>query len=678
MRNVLLLFVLLALAACNREKSSFRVPFSDSVYFEVHPNATFDLVANEISITGMIPSINGNPITFKRFSVERDDHQSSLHYHLFGGEVLSLILTTDSSGLQLITEFKGSSNAPAYISPIANGSVTGADRFFKQGIGFAGPSGVFSIPKPPVRVDKQGTFEEVWSYDSYVCFGLFAPDQSSLAMGSYDNTNFLQRTVFFNRQHRFGLIDRWLESNRLFADIGFSTEEITLPGKKLVLPALHFIPGSDPFTCMQHFAKNTATFNRVKLNQKPSYHYCSWYEMGNRLHENHVFEMIRKIKDLPVDPEIQTVQIDEGYAVRGDWLTPTEYFPSGLDTLFARIAAAGYRPGAWVGPFMVSGRSQLHKTHPEWLLHDLSGELHIEGISNSDTAYVIDSSNPEAFQYLRRVFSELRRMGVRFYKTDFMDWGLRNSMNYKRFTPGKTSVQYFREVAEMIREEIGEDSYWLGCISPYGPLIGLVDGMRIANDLPESWNPFSQPNMYQESQACQYFNRIYWENDPDVLYLDGFITQYSEKEKESILLWNGMLGGSVNTSDRFHLVSDKYMKWWKFVKPDTRIQPAVFPYWDKPFPFRVMTRSVDSGFLQILIANDTGKKLIDTLRISDITDQSEMHVFQWLPGKSIPLGKMPFIQISLEPHESRLFYFSPDGTEITPESGIWNMIPLND
>ena len=46
-------------------------------------------------------------------------------------------------------------------------------------------------------------------------------------------------------------------------------------------------------------------------------------------------------------------------------------------------------------------------------------------------------------------------------------------------------MEYVRDVLDMIREEIGEESFWLGCIAPYAPFIGLADAMRIAADVSE-------------------------------------------------------------------------------------------------------------------------------------------------------------------------------------------------
>lgn len=673
MRVLYAVLFALTLLSCNQQIQVIHHALNDSVFWQINPDASFSLHSGSIIISSIQPSIDGKAVSYSKIKITGDDQQFELIYKLLPKGVMKIILRKDTNSLILSTELSGLDNAPAIVNPISNGEVKGADRFFKQGIGFAGPSGVFKIPSAPVRQDEIGIFENVWSYDSYMIFGLFAESNSSLVFASYDNTNYIQRTKFYNKHHRFGLVDRWLEEDKVLVDAGFCTEGIPLPDKKLVLPEIHFLAGQKPFVTMKKVAENIAKFNHVRLTQKSAYHWCSWYEMGNQLNEKHVFEFLDKIKKLNTDPEIQTVQIDDGYAIRGDWLNPDpKFFPSGLDTIFGEIKKTGYRSGIWVAPFMVSSRTQMHIRKPDWLLHDIEGNLIVESKSNVDTMYVLDSSNPEAFSYLRSVFRKMYLMGVRFYKTDFMDWGLRNSLKYRRFNPGKTSVQYFREVAVMIREEIGTESFWLGCISPYAPMIGLVDGMRIANDLGNSWSDYSHFNMFQESQSCQYFNNVFWQNDPDVLYLDGFKTQYSEEEKKSIILWNGMLGGAISTSDCFHLVSDTYMKWWKFIKPGHQANSAEFPYWSNQLTFRTMLHKLTPTTWTLLVLNDNHQSQTIAINLKEITGQTQLNIFEWDPTGSKYLGLKGEFKREIQKHNSVLLYLNTE--KISPFSNLKHQI----
>jgi len=108
-------------------------------------------------------------------------------------------------------------------------------------------------------------------------------------------------------------------------------------------------------------------------------------------------------------------------------------------------------------------------------------------------------------------------LGITFFKTDFMLYGSESSAHVKRFTPGKTSFEYQHELLTMIRQEIGNESYWLGCIAPFAPMIGYCDGMRISADTRPMWE--GGKNMFDETIGAQHINNVWWQNDPDAIIL---------------------------------------------------------------------------------------------------------------------------------------------------------------
>ena len=122
--------------------------------------------------------------------------------------------------------------------------------------------------------------------------------------------------------------------------------------------------------------------------------------------------------------------------------------------------------------------------------------------------------------YMKNVFETLHGWGAEMFKTDFMLWGLQDSSRVKRHMPGKTSVEYFREYLQMIREAIGEESYWLGCIAPFLPFVGYADGMRIGGDVGSSWDgEFGPQNMMRCLAGNHYTNHHYYQTDPDAVML---------------------------------------------------------------------------------------------------------------------------------------------------------------
>ena len=281
---------------------------------------------------------------------------------------------------------------------------------------------------------------------------------------------------------------------------------------------------------LERAAKEIGENMSARLAAPPAYHWCSWYYCYHNFDTAQLAEYLQGLQEMKDRPDLKYFQIDAGYfPSAGDWLEVNERFPEGLRSAFARIREAGYVPGIWVGAFMVGNRSRLYREHPDWILYDLAGNPIRPWITDNEPKpwgyqdeeyYCLDTSHPDAMAYMRHVFTTLREWGAGMFKTDFMLWGLQDSSRVKRHTPGKTSVEYFREFLQMIRESIGEESYWLGCIAPFIPFVGYADAMRIAGDVGSAWNgEFGPQNMMRCLTGNNYINHNYFQTDPDAVML---------------------------------------------------------------------------------------------------------------------------------------------------------------
>ncbi len=642
------------------------------VWWKIHQNGAFDIHCGDVSITECYPSLNTKPIL--PIAVEISDTQNNvvILYRLNNDKEINVRLLKNEHGIQINSKLKGFTKLPHYFYPLSLGTIQGANRFFKQGMGFSGASGIYHFPDPKSKIENATLKEDVWSYDSYLTSGFLATDDTTLVMAAYNHSDFLQRSTFYNRQHRFGLIDRHLNENSLRFEAGFATEKIYTQGNEITLPALHFTAGNNPFGTFRKMAQNIADYNKVKLNKKPRYHYCSWYDKGHDFSLDDLSSLLSGLQEIEPPVDIQTIQIDAGYCYLGDWLKANEKWPGGMENAFKKIKKAGYTPGIWVGPFMVNSNSFIYKKHPDWLLRDRKGEIIVEwekDYHSGGKVCVLDTSHPEAFEYLRKTFRTFRKWGVRYFKTDFMDWGLRDSTKVKRYQPGKTSSRYFTEVVKMIRQEIGNDSFWLGCISPYQPMVGYVDGMRVSNDVHDEWNKGSTINMFNETFAGQYFNNVLWQNDPDVLYLRDYNNQLNEDEMYSIALWDGILGCVVNTSDRFSKLTKERLKWWRFLKPAPEKQTAKLPFWGElPQKYVAVLPYPDLKAWAIVVVNTNDSTQKFNLSLQKLINHDSAYVFEWQPGKSSSLGKSQQVKAVLQKHESRLYYVSLENKK--PDSDL--------
>jgi len=629
----------------------------------IHSDGSFDLVCGGSSLRGCYPAFSGRPLHPLRVEVTRSGGEGMIAYHLEKG-VARLVLSRDDEGLVLGCTLEEMSTAPRQVYPLAGGRLEGFDRFYKQGFGFAGPSGIIPVGEPQeLRFDPEPVSRDTWSYDSYLATALIAPGGTTLVTGAFDHHDFLQRCTIRNIHRRFGLTDRRNDTWEAFLDAGFSTEEIsTGETGRLVLPALHFQTGADPFDSLQHFAAVMASVNGITGLKPARFHYCSWYEHEYRFSLEQLQGILGGLENIRPPVNFQAIQIDAGYCTLGDWLIPNERWPGGMEKAFSAIRQSGKVPGIWVGPYMVNTTSRLYREHPDWLLHDLDGNVIVEWEQDTHgegSVCILDTSHPEAFGYLRKVFRTLREWGAGYFKTDFMDWGFQDSTRVRRFKPGKTSAQYFNEVTRMIREEIGSESFWLGCISPFAPMVGYVDAIRVSNDVTPAWSRGGSMNMFREMFYGQYFNNILWQNDPDVFYLRDYDNSLTPGELESIALWAGFTGGVVNTSDSVHRLSGEKLRFLRFLEPPEKPVTATIHRWEEPFgEFILATRKLVNGDTGLLVINpgDSGREV--RLDLQELAGAGNWTFLRWKPGEFGEPGTGDMIRCRLDPHQPALFYLA--------------------
>jgi len=213
--------------------------------------------------------------------------------------------------------------------------------------------------------------------------------------------------------------------------------------------------------------------------------------------------------------------IDEGYQfARGDYTTPvaTKY-PHGIKSLEQKVQSLDLTPGIWTAPFEVSERSSVFANHKDWLVHNAKGEpIHAGWVTEPpDTAtrldqlYVLDTTNPDAQQYLRQTYSTLTKdWDIRYIKLDFMD---DTAVEGYYFRPHTTALEAQRIGLRVIREAVGDgvllDKDGSVMLNP----VGLVDTGRISCDTGHSFQ--ASRDAAPGIAARYYMNRNFYIADPD-------------------------------------------------------------------------------------------------------------------------------------------------------------------
>jgi alpha-galactosidase len=263
--------------------------------------------------------------------------------------------------------------------------------------------------------------------------------------------------------------------------------------------------------------------------------WCSWYHYFTTVTEADILENLDAVgeHDLPVD----VIQIDDGWQAEiGDWLTFSGRFSS-LPELAGRIRGEGRRAGIWVAPFIAGARSELARTHPEWLTGD-AGHNWGQDLRGLD-AFRMESR-------LREVFGTLRSFGFDYFKLDFLYGGALGGLDA------------YRHGLAVIREAVGKESYLVGCGAPILPSVGLVDAMRVSPDIGPTYEP-GDGDLSRPSQRAATLTTVgrawqhgrFWVNDSDCL-----IARPEVERREEWARTVGRYGGLRASSDRIADLDD--------------------------------------------------------------------------------------------------------------------------
>ena len=450
-----------------------------------------------------------------------------------------------------------------------------------------------------------------------------------------------------------------------------------------------------------------ASLRPPRLSAPPITGWCSWYNLYAAIDEENILDHLHAAQEAAKEERLpmRVFQIDDGFTPEmGDWLEVKPQFPRSMKPLLDDIRSAGFVPGLWIAPFMVGNRSHLYRAHPDWLVKDRqSGQplAHMRFYGEfrwhkrSEEYYILDTTHPAAFDYLRNVFRTWRQeWGCEYFKTDFMHFGSEYGPDSAVWhTPGMTRIEIWRRVAEMIREEIG-DALWLGCGCPLWASIGLVDAVRIGRDVGVAWSGDYSAQSLLRDQACRNFaNHILWQSDPDCVLLRERFHELSDEEVKSLARYTGMTGGVMMTSDHLGELSPERLRLWRFLLPRERSscnfpllgrsaisyerQPAELP----SGKVRYVPRPEDPVLVQVrhprrlgapgaIFFLNTGNQPVErTYPFVDLGIKNSVFLYE---RKNLNASDKPEsrISITLPSHHSVLYFFSAE-----PLKDIPNRLP---
>jgi hypothetical protein len=256
----------------------------------------------------------------------------------------------------------------------------------------------------------------------------------------------------------------------------------------------------------------------------------SWNELFISIDEAKILENALFIKENFPEHGFNNIQIDDGWERSwGDW-EPNANFPSGMDGVAQEIKNQGFIPGIWLAPFLVSDSAPLYTQHNDWLLKDENGAL-----LKYDRYFILDTTNPDAMNWLLNEIRKIIGWGYRYLKLDFLFAG---AYEAKRFN-GETSMMAYRKALKAILEEAeSAGAYILACGAPLIPTAGLAHGARIGGDIAFSAIPYNFSFIKNEARniANRAFLNHVFANDPDTALLRNLPLEEARLNLTSVLL----------------------------------------------------------------------------------------------------------------------------------------------
>lgn len=136
---------------------------------------------------------------------------------------------------------------------------------------------------------------------------------------------------------------------------------------------------------------------------------------------DHDLPTLRTIADLAARAGVERYVLDDGWfggrrddhAGLGDWTVSPDVWPEGLGPLIDHVHGLGLQFGLWFEPEMVNPDSDLHRAHPEWILHS-GGRVPPE----ERFQQVLDLTQPGAYAHVLEQVSDV----LAAHPIDYVKW----------------------------------------------------------------------------------------------------------------------------------------------------------------------------------------------------------------------------------------------------------------
>ena len=334
-------------------------------------------------------------------------------------------------------------------------------------------------------------------------------------------------------------------------------------GEKLKSDLFYVVGIDDPVTALPEYSdlcvREMIGVPRLKFDVP--YGFCTWYYYLSDISEQTVSNSVEDLVALRGKLPAKYVQIDDGWQVfYGQW-EENEKFPGGMKKCADEIKAAGFLPGLWFAPLWAN-KARVRQEHPEYFAVDRNGERTI----------CLDLSVPQARDFLSGVMKKATyEWGFKYLKLDLMTTTLGA---YRYADPSFNSLKNYRKCLEVINDAVPDDTFILGCTAPFGPSIGLVDGIRVSPDIGGDWT--SLKIVFNTVLKRYHYHKKFFINDADCLIVRKAENEDDEcrrnctrtdDEIKCYISAAAASGGVLMLSDKLRLMSAEQIEQISYLYP---------------------------------------------------------------------------------------------------------------
>ncbi len=272
---------------------------------------------------------------------------------------------------------------------------------------------------------------------------------------------------------------------------------------------------------------------RVKVTDKIPTGWCSWSCAYGNLSKDVAKAALHNLMSEYGQTKPNTLQLDDGWqrgqSFGGYWTPRID----GLNEVASEVKSHDVDFGLWFAPFITSTSSGFFTDYPQYKYvktNDAAAEYTLTYSNKEDYCYPMAINKPETLEYLKTIFERAtKEYGASYFKLDFLLMGLRSAYSNEQLViyPDDYIVAIYRRALKTIRDAVGKDVYLLACGAPIPESIGILDGIRVTEDITqwgtESKNQWNLIKWCSNNIALRYFyhDRLFI-NDPDGLVVRDY------------------------------------------------------------------------------------------------------------------------------------------------------------